>query len=73
MIVIISVAVKLEPRTSQLYVISPPGSWIICLHQQTPPPHPRNFNQNTKLFIHENTSENVVCESGGHFVQGAIS
>ena len=21
-----------------------------------------NFNQNTKLFIHENTSENIVCE-----------
>ena len=24
----------------------------------------------TKLFIHENASENVVCQIGGHFVQG---
>ena len=23
-----------------------------------------NFNQNTKLFIHENASENIVCEMG---------
>ena len=29
-----------------------------------------NFNQNTKFFIHENLSENVVCQNGGHFVQG---
>ena len=29
-----------------------------------------NFNQNTKLFIHKNASENIVCD---HFVQGEMS
>ena len=29
-----------------------------------------NFNQNTKLFIHENASENIACENDSHFVQG---
>ena len=29
------------------------------------------FYQNTKIFIHENLSENFVCEmAGSHFVQG---
>ena len=32
-----------------------------------------NSNQNTKLFIHKNVSENIVCDNGGHFVQGEIS
>ena len=29
-----------------------------------------NSNGNTKRFIHKNAFGNVVCESGGHFVQG---
>ena len=29
-----------------------------------------NFNQKTKLFIRETASENIVCQNGGHFVQG---
>ena len=29
-----------------------------------------NFNQNSKRFVHENASENVVFEIGGHFVRG---
>ena len=29
-----------------------------------------NFNQNTKLSIHENASENIVCEKAVIFVQG---
>ena len=33
----------------------------------------RNFNKNSKLFINENASEDVVCERGGHFVQGEMS
>ena len=32
-----------------------------------------NCNQNTKLFIHENTLKNVVCQNGCHFVQGEMS
>ena len=32
-----------------------------------------NFNQNIKLFIHENTSENIVCQIFGHFVLGEMS
>ena len=31
------------------------------------------FNQNAKLFIHKNASENVICQNGGHFVQGEMS
>ena len=27
------------------------------------------LNQNTIIFIHENAYENVVCQSGGHFVE----
>ena len=29
-----------------------------------------NSKQNTKLLIHENASENVICQIGSHFVQG---
>ena len=29
-----------------------------------------NLDQNTKSFIIENASENVVCEIWGHFVRG---
>ena len=29
-----------------------------------------NFNQNTKLFIYEYASENIVCEEAAIFVQG---
>ena len=29
-----------------------------------------NFNQNTKIFIHENASENVVCEMVAFFSRG---
>ena len=29
-----------------------------------------NLNQNIKLFIDENASENIVCQIVGHFVQG---
>ena len=32
-----------------------------------------NFNQNTKRFIHENASENIVCEMVAIFVLGEIS
>ena len=32
-----------------------------------------NFNQNTKLFVHENASENVICEYDGHVIQGEMS
>ena len=28
-----------------------------------------NFHPNTNLFIHENASENIVCQNGCHFVQ----
>ena len=31
------------------------------------------FQQNTKLFIRANAFENVVCESGGLFVQDEMS
>ena len=31
-----------------------------------------NSNQNTKLFIHENAHECVVCQIGSHFVQGGM-
>ena len=27
-------------------------------------------NQNTKLFIHENVLESIVCQTGGHFSKG---
>ena len=30
----------------------------------------RNFNQNTKLFIHENASENIVCEMAAILSRG---
>ena len=30
-------------------------------------------HRNTQLFVHENVFENVVCQSGGHFVQGKTS
>ena len=29
-----------------------------------------NLNQNPIIFIQENAFENVVCQNGGHFVQG---
>ena len=29
-----------------------------------------NFNQNTKLFIHKNASENIVCEMAAIFSRG---
>ena len=32
-----------------------------------------NLNQNSIIFIQENTVENVICQSGGHFVQGWMS
>ena len=31
------------------------------------------FNQNTKFFIHENASENIVCKMAALFVQGEMS
>ena len=31
------------------------------------------FYENTKIFIHENASENIVYENCGHFVQGEMS
>ena len=32
-----------------------------------------NSNKNTKLFLHENAFENIVCDwNGDHFVQGGI-
>ena len=30
----------------------------------------RNLNPNSHIFIQENTFENVVCQNGGHLVQG---
>ena len=30
------------------------------------------FNQNSNFFIQENAFENVVCQNGGHFVQGRL-
>ena len=35
--------------------------------------HQWNFNNNTKLFIHENLSENVVYEIAAIFFQGEMS
>ena len=32
-----------------------------------------NLNQNSIIFIQENAFENVVCQNGGHFVQGEMS
>ena len=32
-----------------------------------------NFNENTKLFIHENASENIICEMAPIFFQGEMS
>ena len=32
-----------------------------------------NSNRNTKFFIDVNALENVVCQIGGHFVQGEMS
>ena len=32
-----------------------------------------NFNQNTKFFIHENPSENIVCEMTAILSQGEMS
>ena len=32
-----------------------------------------NLNQNSVIFIQENAFEIVVCQNGGHFVQGQIS
>ena len=29
-----------------------------------------NFNQNTKLFIHENAAENIVCEMAANLFRG---
>ena len=31
------------------------------------------LNLNSIIFIQENTIENVVCQNGGHFVQGEMS
>ena len=31
------------------------------------------LNRNIIIFIHENTYENVVCQSGGHFVEEEMS
>ena len=31
------------------------------------------LNHNSKIAIQENAFENVVCESGGQFVQGEMS
>ena len=30
-----------------------------------------NLNRNSDILIHENAFQNIVCTSGGHFVQGA--
>ena len=32
-----------------------------------------NFNQNTKFIIHEKAYGVIVCQNGGHFVQGEMS
>ena len=29
-----------------------------------------NLNRNSIIFVQENAFENVVCQNGGHFVQG---
>ena len=31
-----------------------------------------NLNRNYIIFIQENAFENVVCQNGGHFVQGEM-
>ena len=35
--------------------------------------HFSKFESNTKFFIDENAFENVVCQIGGHFVQGEMA
>ena len=32
-----------------------------------------NLNRNSIIFILENAFENIVCQTGGHFVQGEMS
>ena len=32
-----------------------------------------NFNQNIKLFIHENASENIICEMAAILSTGEMS
>ena len=32
----------------------------------------RNSNRNSVIFFQENAFENVVCQYGGHFVQGEM-
>ena len=32
-----------------------------------------NFNQNTKLSLHKNAYENIICKNGGYFFQGEMS
>ena len=60
-----------EPGTSILAILVPvwTNTWLLSIRNKLQ----WNINQNTKLFIHENTSETIVCENGGHFVQGARS
>ena len=31
-----------------------------------------NFNRNSYIFVQENSFKNVVCQNGGHFVQGEM-
>ena len=31
-----------------------------------------NLNLNSIIFIQENAFENVICQNGGHFVQGEM-
>ena len=32
-----------------------------------------DLNRNSTIFIRGNSFENVVCQNGGHFVQGEMS
>ena len=33
----------------------------------------RHLNRNSEIFIEENAFEIVVCQNGGHFIQGEMS
>ena len=49
--------------TSRLFGAKPLSKLMLCYCQLDLKNKLKwNFNQNTKIFIHENTSENIVCE-----------
>ena len=58
--------------TWRLFGAKPLSEPVIGYCQLDPKEQTWNFNQNIKLFIHENKSENVVCEMAAILSRGRL-